>query len=55
MKKWEILKLKTTTQQSCSFILNFYQTLSIEGIRQKENYYTQIDYLATINCQKEII
>ena len=51
MEKSEIPELKTISQQSCIFILNFYQNLTREEIIQKEKHYVQkIEYLTTMHC-----
>ena len=56
MEKPEVPKLKITTQCSCEFILNLFQTYTKEEIRQRQRYYIQqIEYLQTINNPKEII
>ena len=56
MEKPKIPKLKTTTHQSCIFILNFFQSLTREEIIQKEKYYTKkIEHLINTNYQEERI
>ena len=56
MEKTEIPELKTTSNQSCIFILNFFKSLTTEEIIQKEKYYTtKIEHLLNTNCQEEVM